>query len=84
MTNYDFNKKGVNTTVSYESTGEPILVGDRVKFVVNDYFGEVEGLVSFQDGKFGAVIDKSVDGKLNGFFKVISFLWEKVRENKLT
>ena len=66
MISYDFNKIGVDTTIKYEKTLEPILVGDKVRFVFNDFFGEVEGVVCFQHGSFGARITKQKNNQLNG------------------
>ena len=80
MISYDFNKIGVDTTIKYEKTSEPILVGDKVKFVFNDFFGEVEGVVCFQHGSFGARITKQKNNQLIGNFTSISFAWEKIED----
>ena len=80
MISYDFNKIGVDTTIKYEKTLEPILVGDKVRFVFNDFFGEVEGVVCFQHGSFGARITKQKNNQLIGNFTPISFTWEKIED----
>lgn len=80
MISYDFDKIGVDTTIKYEKTLEPILVGDKVKFVFNDFFGEVEGVVCFQNGSFGARITKQKNNQLIGSFTPISFTWEKIED----
>ena len=80
MISYDFNKIGVDTTIKYEKTLEPILVGDKVRFVFNDFFGEVEGVVCFQHGSFGARITKQKNNQLIGNFTSISFAWEKIED----
>ena len=80
MISYDFNKIGVDTTIKYEKTLEPILVGDKVRFVFNDFFGEVEGVVCFQHGSFGARITKQKNNQLIENFTSISFVWEKIED----
>ena len=80
MITYDLNAIGVNTTILYSNTNKPILVGDNVRFIYNDYFGEVEGIICFNNGSFGARITKHKSNQLIGNFISISPLWEKIEE----
>ena len=77
----NFNELGLDTSLRYSSTNTPMLVGDMVKFYFNDFYGEVEGMICFQNGSFGAVIIKHE--KLKGVFIPISGLWVKILDNTI-
>ena len=74
---HDLNIPGTYTGVNYENNS-PILVGDEVEFFWNNLFGNVKGIICFQNGSFVA---KVLNTPLKNIVIVVNSTFTKINKN---